>query len=77
MDIEVKKILDATGLSCPMPLVKTKKVIDELGSNDILEVHTTDTGSKSDLTAWAKSTGHKVIKQTEENNVIKFWIQKK
>lgn len=77
MDIKVKKVLDATGISCPMPLVKTKKVIDELKSNDILEVHTTDAGSKSDLTAWAKSTGHELIKQTEEDHVLKFWIRKK
>lgn len=41
-----------------MPIVKTKKAINEIETGQGLEVHTTDKGAKSDLTAWAKSTGH-------------------
>jgi len=74
--MEVTKVLDATGLACPMPIVRTKKAMEELDSGDILEVHATDQGSKSDLTAWAKSGGHELIKDTEENGVLKFWIKK-
>ncbi|MDA7027968.1 sulfurtransferase TusA family protein [Bacillus sp. CLL-7-23] len=68
--------LDAKGLACPMPIIKTKKAMDELNSGEILEIHTTDKGSKSDLTAWAKSAGHELVKHTEENGIFKFWIQK-
>lgn len=74
--MEVTKVLDATGLACPMPIVRTKKAMEELDSGDILEVHATDQGSKSDLTAWAKSGGHELIKDTEEEGVLKFWIKK-
>ncbi|MGP4065844.1 sulfurtransferase TusA family protein [Oceanobacillus sp. M65] len=74
--MEVKKVLDAKGLACPMPIVKTKKRMEELNSGEVLEVHATDKGAKSDLTAWAKSGGHELLKDTEEDNVLKFWIKK-
>ncbi|MGE7274795.1 sulfurtransferase TusA family protein [Brevibacillus panacihumi] len=70
------KVLDAKGVACPMPIVKTKKAIGEIESGQVLEVHTTDKGAKNDLTAWAKSSGHELLKDTEENGVLKFWIKK-
>lgn len=74
--MESTKLIDAKGLACPMPIVKTKKAIGELESGQVLEVHTTDKGSKNDLTAWAKSGGHEILKDEEENGVFKFWIKK-
>ncbi|WP_182199954.1 sulfurtransferase TusA family protein [Paraliobacillus salinarum] len=74
--MEATKVLDAKGLACPMPIVRTKKAIAELQTGDILEIHTTDQGSKSDLTAWAKSGGHEILKDVEEDGVIKFWVKK-
>lgn len=70
------KILDAKGLACPMPIVKTKKAIQELEAGQILEVHATDKGAKSDLAAWTKSGGHELVQDTEEDGVLKFWIRK-
>ena len=43
------KVLDAKGLACPMPIVKTKKAMNELESGQILEIHATDKGAKNDL----------------------------
>ncbi|MFT4413394.1 sulfurtransferase TusA family protein [Bacillus sp. UMB0728] len=74
--MKVEKVLDAKGLACPMPIVKTKKAINEIESGQILEVHTTDKGAKSDLTAWAKSTGHELLDYKEENDVLIFLIKK-
>ncbi|MDL4839676.1 sulfurtransferase TusA family protein [Aquibacillus rhizosphaerae] len=74
--MESTKVLDAKGLACPMPIVRTKKAINELAAGDILEVHATDKGAKSDLTAWAKSGGHELLQDTEEGDVLKFWIKK-
>ncbi len=74
--MESTKVLDAKGLACPMPIVRTKKAMNELESGQILEVHATDKGAKSDLAAWAKSGGHELLKDTEENDVLKFWIKK-
>lgn len=74
--MEAAKVLDATGMACPMPVVKTKKAIGEINSGETLEVHATDSGAKSDLTAWAKSGGHELVSQTEEDGILKFWIKK-
>jgi tRNA 2-thiouridine synthesizing protein A len=74
--MNAEKVLDAKGLACPMPIVKTKKAINELNTGDVLEIHATDKGAKSDLTAWAKSGGHELLKDTEEGDVLKFWIKK-
>ncbi|MFS0753050.1 MULTISPECIES: sulfurtransferase TusA family protein [Bacillaceae] len=74
--MESTKVLDAKGLACPMPIVRTKKAINELESGDVLEVHATDKGAKSDLAAWAKSGGHELLQDTEEGDVLKFWIKK-
>lgn len=74
--MKVKKVLDAKGLACPMPIVQAKHAMDELVKNDVLEVHTSDTGSQQDLLSWAGATGHEVLKQTIEDKVYKFWIRK-
>ncbi|MCH6266244.1 sulfurtransferase TusA family protein [Neobacillus citreus] len=74
--MNIDKVLDAKGLACPMPIVKTKKAMNELESGQVLEIHTTDKGAKNDLAAWAKSTGHELLKHEEENEVLKFWIKK-
>jgi len=76
MKMNADKVLDAKGLACPMPIVRTKKAMDELNSGEVLEVHATDKGSKSDLTAWSQSVGHELLQDIEEDGVLKFWIRK-
>ncbi|VDG97086.1 Sulfurtransferase TusA [Lysinibacillus sphaericus] len=68
--------LDATGLSCPMPIVKTRNAMKDVNSGEILEVKTTDKGAKADLTAWTKSGGHELLELTESDNVFTFFIKK-
>ncbi|MGG3307570.1 sulfurtransferase TusA family protein [Paenibacillus lautus] len=70
------KVLDATGLACPMPIVKTKKEMKDMEPGQVLEIHTTDQGAKSDLAAWAKSTGNKLLDHQEDGGVLKFWVKK-
>lgn len=74
--MDVARVLDAKGLACPMPIIKTKKAMNEIESGQVLEVHATDKGTKNDLTAWAKSGGHELLKHEAENEVLKFWIKK-
>ncbi|MFJ5672412.1 sulfurtransferase TusA family protein [Bacillus safensis] len=70
------QILDVTGLACPMPIIRTKKKMNDLAEGQVLEIHATDKGAKADLAAWAKSSGHELITQTEEGHVLKFWTIK-
>ena len=76
-NMTVDKVLDATGLSCPMPIVRANKTIDELTSGQVLEVHATDQGATSDISAWSKASGHQLLEHREENGIFKFWIKKK
>jgi tRNA 2-thiouridine synthesizing protein A len=74
--MNVNQMLDVKGLACPMPIVKTKKAMDALNAGEVLEIHATDKGAVNDIPAWAKSSGNELLKQTEEDGVFKFWIQK-
>lgn len=68
--------LDAKGLACPMPIVRAKKVMKDMETGQVLEVHTTDKGSVADLEAWAKASNHEMKEQQQEADIFKFWIQK-
>ena len=70
------KTLDAKGLACPMPIVKTKKAMDPMNSGEVLEVLVTAKGALADFTAWAKAGVHTIVEQTEEAGVLKFYIEK-
>ncbi|MBF0516156.1 MAG: sulfurtransferase TusA family protein [Nitrospirae bacterium] len=70
------EILDTKGLNCPMPVLKTKKAIDGLAAGKILEVQSTDAGSKSDIPALLSRLGHELLDTKESGNVISFFIKK-
>ncbi|MEH7378941.1 sulfurtransferase TusA family protein [Bacillus sp. JJ1533] len=74
--MNIDKVLDAKGLACPMPIVRTKEAMDDLAPGQVLEVLTTDKGAKNDLTAWAASTGHEILDMKEEDGVLTFFIKK-
>jgi rhodanese-related sulfurtransferase/TusA-related sulfurtransferase len=74
MDSNVK--LDAKGLACPMPIVRTKKAMKDLEAGQVLEVEATDKGSKADMKAWAESTGHQYLGTVEEGEVLKHYLRK-
>lgn len=74
--IHTDHVLDAKGLACPMPIVKTRKEMKEMESGQILEIQATDKGAKADLTAWAKSGGHTLLDSEESGEVLRFWIKK-
>jgi tRNA 2-thiouridine synthesizing protein A len=68
--------LDAQGLKCPMPVVKTSKTIKEVSIGGILEVLATDPGSMADITAWSKSTGNELLSYERDGKVFKFYIRR-
>lgn len=74
--MNVNKVLDAKGLACPMPIVRTKKEMKTLNTGDILEVQATDQGALKDFEAWSKSTGNELLQTKEEGGVLTFYIKK-
>lgn len=68
--------LDAKGLACPMPIVKTKKAMVNVEDGQVLEVIATDQGSVADLAAWSKTVGHEYLGSTEKDGVYYHYIRK-
>jgi tRNA 2-thiouridine synthesizing protein A len=75
--VNFDKELDARGLSCPLPILKTKKVLNDLASGQVLKVVATDPGSVKDMEAFANQTGNVLLLSMEENKTFVFFMRKK
>ena len=75
--MDFDKELDARGLSCPLPILKTKKSLNELASGQVLKIVATDPGSVKDMQAFANQTGHVLISSAEADNTFTFLMRKK
>ena len=69
--------LDATGLTCPMPLLKAKKALNALAAGDRLRVRATDPGSVKDFDVFARQSGHALLESDEQDGVYTYVLQKK
>jgi tRNA 2-thiouridine synthesizing protein A len=76
VDTAVTSLVDARGLSCPMPIVKTAQLIRTVASGTLVEVLATDPGSVKDFAAWSRSTGHTLVEQRVEDGVYHFVIRR-
>ena len=70
------KELDARGLNCPFPVLRTKKSLGELESGQILKVSSTDPGSVKDMQAFAKQTGNELLSTAENGGEFIFLMRK-
>ena len=71
------KEFDASGMSCPLPIVKTKKSLSDMASGQVLRVISTDSGSVKDMQAFADQTGNTLISTGEEGGKFIFFMKKK
>ena len=71
------KELNARGLSCPLPIVKTKKALADMTTGQVLKVISTDVGSIKDMQAFADQTGNTLVSTAEENGEFIFFMKKK
>jgi tRNA 2-thiouridine synthesizing protein A len=77
MSLQISQVLDARGLSCPMPIVKTAQAIKPLPSGALLELLATDPGSVRDVAAWSRSTGNPIVEQSVDGGVYRFVLRRK
>ncbi len=68
--------VDARGLQCPMPVIKTAQAIGKIDSGQTLELIASDKGALSDIPAWADDMGHKVTEQFEDSGEYHFILEK-
>ncbi|MDD3266755.1 MAG: sulfurtransferase TusA family protein [Burkholderiales bacterium] len=66
----MQKVFDLSGLMCPIPVLKTKKILADILSGENVEIITTDPASKNDLQEFCKKTGNSIIEQRLELNKI-------
>jgi len=71
------KEFNARGMSCPLPIVKTKKSLLDMTSGQVLKVISTDCGSVKDMAAFAEQTGNPLLSTAEKNGEYTFYLKKK
>jgi len=69
-------LLDASGMSCPMPLLKTKQYLNTLSEGEVLHVISTDSGSVRDFQSYISLSAHSLMKKEERDQSYHFWIKK-
>ena len=77
MTVETMHRVDARGLACPMPIVKTAQAIAGLRSGDLLEVLATDPGATKDFVAWSRTTGHELLELNIADGTYRFVLRRK
>ena len=68
--------LDARGLNCPLPILRTRKALNQLASGAILEVISSDPGSVKDMASFCDQTGNRLLSSAEAENSYIFMIEK-
>ena len=68
--------LDASGLNCPLPLLKAKMELNKLASGAVLKVIATDAGSQRDFRTFAKLAGHTLLREEDEAGIFRYWLKK-
>ena len=69
--------LDARGLNCPLPILRTKKALNDMKTGNVLRVLATDPASVKDFLAFSKQTGNMLIEHSEADGIYRFYLQRK
>jgi len=75
--INFQKELDARGLNCPLPILRTKKALTDMRQGEILRILATDPGAVKDFQAFSRQTGNALLASETVNNEFIFFLQKK
>jgi tRNA 2-thiouridine synthesizing protein A len=75
--LDIKLKVDASGLSCPLPILRATQGIKTIGSGELMEVVATDPGSVKDFDAWSRATGHLMVEQEAADGKFRFVLRHK
>jgi tRNA 2-thiouridine synthesizing protein A len=73
---EVTRSIDARGMPCPGPLMSLIGAIRQGTVGDVIEVLSSDEGSKTDIPAWLKKSGHQLVEVVEDDGFARFVVRK-
>ena len=68
--------LDAKGLNCPLPILKARKALKDVGAGETLEILSTDPGSVADFQAFCRQTGNELLESSNDDSVFRFVIKR-
>lgn len=74
--LHVHHTVDARGLSCPMPIVKTAQVVRTMAPGELVELIATDPGSVKDVVAWCRTTGNELVEQSVDGAEFRFVVRR-
>ncbi|MDD9858703.1 MAG: sulfurtransferase TusA family protein [Gammaproteobacteria bacterium] len=74
--IEVTRELDTRGLNCPLPILRAKKTLNQMGAGEVLGIVSTDPGSVKDFEAFAAQTGNELLESSEVDGEFHFKVRK-
>jgi tRNA 2-thiouridine synthesizing protein A len=74
--LQPDRVLDCSGLLCPLPVIRTSKVIKEILPGQMLKVIATDPGAPADMEAWARQTGNELVDSHEEDGKYVFYFRR-
>ncbi|MDH5479212.1 MAG: sulfurtransferase TusA family protein [Nitrosomonas sp.] len=74
---KINKELDARGLTCPLPILRTKQSLAEMTSGEVLKIIATDPGAAIDFQVFAEQTGNTLLSMSETDNEFTFFLKKK
>lgn len=69
-------LVDASGLSCPLPLLKAKMELNRLSAGQVLKVIATDAGSQRDFRSFARLAGHELLREESDAGIYRYWLRK-
>ena len=75
-DVKEDKLVDTSGLACPMPVVKAAKEMKGLAPGQVLKIIATDKGSQADIPAWAEDTGNELLESQSGDGKFVFFVRK-
>jgi len=75
--LQVDREVDARGLNCPLPVLRTKKALNDMTSGQVLRILATDPGSVRDFEAFCRQTGNALLRHTEEQGVFVFVLKRR
>lgn len=75
--MEFDKEVDASGLNCPLPILRTKKALADMTTGQILKVTATDPGAVRDFAMFAKQTGNELLSQSDTSGSFVFFMKRR
>jgi TusA-related sulfurtransferase len=74
--IQVDREVDARGLNCPLPILRTKKTLNDMSSGQVVRIIATDPASVRDFEAFARQTGNQLVAQSEQDGAFVFLLRR-